>query len=76
MSENINELYNKIDFLVNGGALKSLTDFLQTILPRTRREPWAGREEDLPATRKGLPSAETGSEIMSEFYLHFGEWSI
>ncbi|MBQ6773309.1 MAG: hypothetical protein IJP48_04510 [Synergistaceae bacterium] len=28
MSENINELYNKIDFLVNGGALKSLTDFL------------------------------------------------
>ena len=28
MSENIKELYNKIDFLVNGGALKSLTDFL------------------------------------------------
>ncbi|MBQ7733533.1 MAG: hypothetical protein IJT58_05895 [Synergistaceae bacterium] len=30
MSENINELYNKIDFLVNGGALKSLTDFLDS----------------------------------------------
>ena len=28
MSENINQLYSKIDFLVNGGALKSLTDFL------------------------------------------------
>ena len=28
MSKNINELYNEIDFLVNGGALKSLTDFL------------------------------------------------
>ncbi|MBQ9404403.1 MAG: hypothetical protein IJR35_04555, partial [Synergistaceae bacterium] len=28
--ENINELYNKIDFLVNGGALKSLTDFLDS----------------------------------------------
>lgn len=30
MSENINGLYNKIDFLVNGGALKSLTDFLNS----------------------------------------------
>ena len=28
MCEKINQLYNKIDFLVNGGALKSLTDFL------------------------------------------------
>ena len=28
MSENINELQNRINFLVNGGALKILTDFL------------------------------------------------
>ncbi|MBQ9575075.1 MAG: hypothetical protein IJR27_07350 [Synergistaceae bacterium] len=28
MSENINELYKKIDFLINGGAVKNLTDFL------------------------------------------------
>ncbi|MBQ7594776.1 MAG: hypothetical protein IJU48_10545 [Synergistaceae bacterium] len=28
MSENISNLYSKIDFLVNGGALKSLTDYL------------------------------------------------
>ncbi len=28
MSENINELYSKIDFLMSGGALKILTDFL------------------------------------------------
>ena len=28
MSENINELQNRIDFLVNGGAVKILTDFL------------------------------------------------
>ena len=28
MSENIKDLYSKIEFLVNGGALKSLTDFL------------------------------------------------
>ena len=28
MSENINDLYRNIDFLINGGALKSLTDFL------------------------------------------------
>ena len=30
MSENVSELYNKIDFLVNGGALKNLTDFLDS----------------------------------------------
>ena len=30
MSENINEFYSKIDFLVNGGALKNLTDFLDS----------------------------------------------
>lgn len=28
MSENIKDLYSKIDFIVNGGALQSLTDFL------------------------------------------------
>ncbi len=28
MPENINELYNRIDFLINGGAVKALTDFL------------------------------------------------
>ena len=28
MPENINELYNRIDFLINGGAVKTLTDFL------------------------------------------------
>ena len=28
MSENISELYSKLDFIVSGGALKSLTDFL------------------------------------------------
>lgn len=28
MSENINDLYRNIDFLINGGALKCLTDFL------------------------------------------------
>ena len=28
MSENINEFQNKIEFLVNGGALKTLTDYL------------------------------------------------
>ena len=28
MSENINEFQNRIDFIVNGGALKTLTDFL------------------------------------------------
>lgn len=30
MSENINEFQNKIEFLVNGGALKTLTDFLNS----------------------------------------------
>lgn len=30
MSENINELYNKMSFLVSGGALKSMTDFLNS----------------------------------------------
>lgn len=30
MSENISELYRKIDFIVNGGALKILTDFLNS----------------------------------------------
>lgn len=29
MSENINELYSRIDFLINGGAVKMLTDFLE-----------------------------------------------
>ena len=28
MSENINDLYSRIDFLINGGAVKCLTDFL------------------------------------------------
>ena len=28
MPENINELYSRIDFLINGGAVKTLTDFL------------------------------------------------
>ena len=28
MSENIKELYNKTDFIIKGGALKTLTDFL------------------------------------------------
>ena len=28
MSENIKELYNKTDFIITGGALKTLTDFL------------------------------------------------
>ncbi|MBQ3455589.1 MAG: hypothetical protein IJG36_04070, partial [Synergistaceae bacterium] len=28
MSENINELYRNIDFLINGGVVKTLTDFL------------------------------------------------
>ena len=30
MSENINEFQNRIDFIVNGGALKTLTDFLNS----------------------------------------------
>ncbi|MBQ7169612.1 MAG: hypothetical protein IJR63_06895 [Synergistaceae bacterium] len=29
MPENINELYSQIDFLINGGAVKTLTDFLE-----------------------------------------------
>ena len=29
MPENIHELYSRIDFLINGGAVKTLTDFLE-----------------------------------------------
>ena len=28
MPENINELYSRFDFIINGGAVKTLTDFL------------------------------------------------
>ncbi|MBQ9904433.1 MAG: hypothetical protein IJM47_06585 [Synergistaceae bacterium] len=31
MSENINEIYNQIKFIINGGAVKNLTDFLESI---------------------------------------------
>ncbi|MBQ6972531.1 MAG: hypothetical protein IJP86_09300 [Synergistaceae bacterium] len=29
MSENINELYRQVDFIISGGAVKTLTDFLE-----------------------------------------------
>ena len=71
MSENINELYNKIDFLVNGGALKSLTDFLDSKSIRAIIVQPSGIDKLNVLEAAGIvPDSLTIENNISQFFTH------